>query len=525
MSERGPGFSELSEAVVEESRRFSLVWLIPLVAVLAGAFVAWRAFSERGPEITIELQTAEGLEAGKTKVRYKDVEVGLVEKVSLADDLSHVICRARMVKGAERFLHEGTRFWVVRARVAGGQVTGLGTVFSGAYLGMDPVREGKPARRFRALDEAPIVTTDEPGRHFVLRSYRAGAPETGTPVYYRRIPVGRVLSSELDPSGDFVTVRVFVHAPHDARVRLGTHFWNASGIDVSLSAEGLRVDTESVVSLLVGGVAFDSPDDAGEPAPDGQVFPLYESRDATQREVYTEKTYFQLHFDQSVRGLEPGAPVELRGIRVGQVRDVKLEYDAETNRFRIPVVVEMEPQRVAGSEEGMAERRERLDRLVAAGLRAQLKTGSLVTGQLLVSLDMHPDAPPAHIDWSGTYPEFPTIPTPIEEITASLTKLAQRLGTVPVDELAADLRRSIQQLESLAGTIDRKLLPRLDQTLTQAGRALAATDDLLAPDSTVNNELRRALVELGDAARSLGLAADQIQRDPQSLLFGKGNDQ
>jgi paraquat-inducible protein B len=469
--------------------------------------VAWRTFSERGPAITITLATAEGIEAGKTKVKYKNVEVGLVEEVGLADDLSTVVCRARMVKGAEEYLTEGTRFWVVKARVAGGQVSGLGTLFSGAFIGVDPVREGRQTREFRALDTPPVVTTDEPGRHFVLRSHRAGAVEVGTPLFFRKIEVGQVVSSELDGSGEFVTIRVFVRAPHDERVRTDTRFWNASGIDVSMSAEGVRIDTESVVSLLIGGIAFETTETgAGEPAPDDAVFPLYESREATQREIYTQKTYWMLHFDQSVRGLHAGAPVEFRGIPVGQVRDVKLELDPVQRRFRIPVVIEMEPERIGNLHVEGGERRAALDRLVEAGLRAQLKSGNLLTGQLLISLDMHESAPPAQIVWQEPYPEFPTVPTPLEEITESATQLVKRLEKIPFDRISEDLRRSLEAARA---------------TLVQAERTLASTSALVGPDSPVNQEMRRALVELTDAARSLGLAATQIESQPESVIFGR----
>lgn len=513
MNERDPGDAPpaaVAEAVVETRRRPSIVWLIPLIAALVGAFVAWRTFSERGPEITIRFATADGLEAGKTKVEYKSVELGVVEEIRLADDLSHVVCRARMVHGAEEYLREGTRFWVVRARVAGGQVSGLGTIFSGAYIGLDPVREGKPTRAFLGLEVPPVVTTDDPGRHFVLRSYHAGAVEVGTPVFFRRIRVGQVVASELDASGDFVTIQIFVDAPHDERIHEGTRFWNASGIDFSLSADGVTVDTESVVSMLVGGIAFETPErDGGARAADGSVFPLYESRAATQREIYTEKTEWIVYFDQSVRGLVAGSPVEFRGIRVGQVRDVRLELDPEHQHFRIPVVIEIEPQRFGDMHLPPDERRKRLDALVAAGLRAQLKSGNLLTGQLTVALDMHEDAEAAEIAWQQPYPVFPTIPTPLEEITESLTSLVKRLEKIPFDRIGEDLSASLVAAQA---------------SLEQAERTLASTSALVAPESSLSRELRRALYELTDAARSLGLAADQIERDPSSVIFGRGEE-
>ena len=513
MSERDPGDAPpaaIAEAVVETRRRPSIVWLIPLIAALVGGFVAWRTFAERGPEITIRFATADGLEAGKTKIEYKSVELGVVEEIRLADDLSHVLCRARMVNGAEEYLREGTRFWVVRARVAGGQVSGLGTIFSGAYIGLDPVREGKPTRAFQGLEVPPVVTTDDPGRHFVLRSYHAGAVEVGTPVFFRRIRVGQVVASELDASGDFVTIQIFVDAPHDERVHAGTRFWNASGIDFSLTADGVTVDTESVVSMLVGGIAFETPErDGGERADDGAVFPLYENRAATQREIYTEKTEWIVYFDQSVRGLVAGSPVEFRGIRIGQVRDVRLELDPEQRHFRIPVVIEIEPQRFGDMHLPPDERRQRLDSLVAAGLRAQLKSGNLLTGQLTVALDMHEGAEPAKIVWQQPYPVFPTIPTPLEEITASLTSLVKRIEQIPFERIGVDLSASLVAARA---------------SLEQAERTLASTNSLVAPDSSLSRELRRALYELTDAARSLGLAADQIERDPSSVIFGRGEE-
>jgi paraquat-inducible protein B len=418
----------VAEAVVTTRRRPSIVWFIPLVAAVVGAFVAWRTYADLGPLIEIEFASAEGLEAGKTKLKYKDVEVGVVEEIRLEPDLANVVCTARMVRDAEDWLTENTRFWVVTARVAGGEVSGLATIFSGAYIGVDPVLEGRRARRFTGLDVPPIVTADQPGTHFKLVSHQAGSVPLGTPVTFRKVRVGEVVASELDASGDFVNVQIFVHAPHDERVRTATRFWNASGVHVALDASGVQVQVESLVSLLIGGIAFETPlEGAGEVAAAGSVFELYPSQEATEREVYTQKVHWLLYFDQSVRGLSPGAPVEFRGIQIGEVRDLKLEFDPEKGRFRVPVVVTIEPERM-GSLVGADRdsRREALDRLVRQGLRAQVQSGNLLTGQLLVQLDMHADAAPAEIVWTERYPEFPTIPTPLEEITSSVTRLAAK---------------------------------------------------------------------------------------------------
>jgi paraquat-inducible protein B len=498
----------VAEAVVTTRRRPSIVWFIPLVAAVVGAFVAWRTYADLGPLIEIEFASAEGLEAGKTKLKYKDVEVGVVEEIRLEPDLAKVVCTARMVRDAEDWLTENTRFWVVTARVAGGEVSGLATIFSGAYIGVDPVLEGRRARRFTGLDVPPIVTADQPGTHFKLVSHQAGSVPLGTPVTFRKVRVGEVVASELDASGDFVNVQIFVHAPHDERVRTATRFWNASGVHVALDASGVQVQVESLVSLLIGGIAFETPlEGAGEVAAAGSVFELYPSQEATEREVYTQKVHWLLYFDQSVRGLSPGAPVEFRGIQIGEVRDLKLEFDPEKGRFRVPVVVTIEPERM-GSLVGADRdsRREALDRLVRQGLRAQVQSGNLLTGQLLVQLDMHADAAPAEIVWTERYPEFPTIPTPLEEITSSVTRLAKRLEKLPLEQIGSSVELTLDTARA---------------ALEQADRTLASAGALVGPDSPVNVELRRALVELTDAARSVGLAAEQIESEPDSLIFGR----
>ncbi len=511
MSERGPAprdFDDVADAVVEARNRPSIIWLIPLVAALVGAFVAYRAFSERGPEISITFKTAGGLEAGKTKLKYKDVEIGVVEEVSLSEDLSSVVCRARMVKGADDYLKEKTQFWVVEPRISGGQVSGLATLLSGAYIGTDPVREGKRTRKFVGLEDPPIVTAGEPGRFFVLSSDAAGALQIGSPVFFRRIEVGRVVTSALDSDAttDTVTTRIFVRAPYDARVHETSRFWNASGIDVSIGAEGVKVETQSLVSILIGGIAFDTPEqDHGPQAAAEAAFPLYESRSDAESPHFAKSFTYIAYFDQSVRGLTVGAPVEFRGITVGKVLDVKLEFDRKQERFRIPVTIAVQPERFTQLD-GEAERREAIDRLVASGMRAQLKSGNLLTGQLIVSLDVFKDAKPAQVAWDGPVPVFPTIPTPLEEITANVTHLIDRLSRIPVEEIGDELNGTLVDLRA---------------TLAQTEKTVASANALISPESTLVVELRRTLLEVSDAARSFGLAADQIQSEPDSLIFGK----
>ncbi|MCU0593184.1 MAG: MlaD family protein [Desulfobacterales bacterium] len=344
-------FPELPAASVNSrKRRFSLVWVVPVVAALIGGWLVVKAMTEKGPQVTITFKSAEGLEAGKTKVKFKDVEIGLVEEIRIGDDASHVVVKAQLIKEAERFISENTRFWVVRARVSASAIYGLGTVFSGAYIDIDPGKPGKSARRFTGLEEPPIVTTGLPGRHFILESNRRGSLEVGSPIYYRQIRVGEVVAYHLSEDGSKIVSKIFVNAPYHQFVRSNTRFWSASGVDLKLDATGITVNTESLVSILVGGIAFDNFRTNSEPeeqAAESAMFKLFPSREAAQEKIYSTKNFFVLLFEESVRGLAPGAPVEFRGIQIGQVIDIKSEFDFKMNKVKIPVIAAVEPERIS----------------------------------------------------------------------------------------------------------------------------------------------------------------------------------
>jgi paraquat-inducible protein B len=568
----------LPEAVVSTRKhQISIVWVIPLVALIIGGWLIYKAVSEKGPTITISFKTAEGLEAGKTKIKYKDVELGLVSEIRLTPDLSKVLVTAELVKAAEDILSANSRFWVVRARVAAGQVSGLGTIFSGAYIGLDPGKPGLPGTQFVGLETPPVVTTDLPGRHFRLHASRLGSLDIGAPVYFRQIKVGQVVGYNLAKDGEAVTVKIFINDPIDKLVYKNTRFWNASGLDIAVDANGIRVNTESIVTILVGGIAFDTPTnlEPGGPAEDNDDFKLFESRERIFDKTYTEKSRWLLNFKGSVRGLTVGSPVEFRGIPIGQVLDINMEYDAEEKAFLVPVLIEIEQERIKViGEMDRADRKSMNDYLVAQGMRAQLKTGSLITGQLYVELDFHPNAEPAKIIWEGRYPQMPTVPTPMEEITTSLTQLLKKLEKLPIEQIGNDLRDTVQgakrlvnsaelqeaiialnetldqaqqfaaalnkaitpELRSavanlnttlqhtrkLAQNFNRTVVPELDATLKEARSTLNAIQGAVGKDSQLYYELMRVFKELSGAARSIRVMADYLERNPDALIYGKG---
>ena len=524
---------DVPEAVIRTRKSFSIVWLVPLVAILIGGWLVYKALSEKGPRITITFNTAAGLEAGKTKIKHKDVEIGKVKSIRLSKDLSQVVVTAELTKGIESYLTDKARFWVVRARIAASEVSGLRTLFSGAYIALDPGKTGEPMHAFKGLETPPIATADIPGRHFLLRADRLYSLETGSPVYFRQIEVGQVEGYELDEYSRKVDIKVFIYAPHDRLVHKNTRFWNAGGLDVSIDANGVRVDTPSLVSLMIGGVAFTTPMDleSGGFAEEDDVFPLYRNYQDALQKKYAKKEYWVLNFDGSVRGLSPGAPVEFKGISLGQVVDVNLQFDAKKLIYSIPVLIEIETERImiTSAFPSDSDRRKFMDALVAKGLRAQLKTGNLLTGQMFVDLGIHPEEPTRHIVWNGKYPELPTVQAPLERISAALAQTFDKLKKIPLEEIGSEVRTTVQNLnETLKQTrmlvqkLDSKVEPEVTATLVQAQKTLGSVENVLSSDSPLNQKTSRAMVELATAARSIRVLMDYLERHPDALLFGKG---
>jgi paraquat-inducible protein B len=533
---------DVPEVEVAARRGLSIVWLIPLVAGAIAIWLGYTTLQQQGPTVTITFANAEGLEAGKTKVKYKDVEVGLVEKVTIGEDLSRIVVTASMVKGADHYLNQGTKFWIVRPRVGAGGISGLGTLVSGAFVEVDP-GGGEPTKEFTGLEEPPPIRSDVAGRRYQLRASQLGSVSRGSPIYYRDVQVGQVLSYQLAEDQEHLLVDVFVAAPHDQLVRANSRFWNASGFDVSLGTDGVEVSVESLQALLAGGIAFDTPaiGRPGEAAAAGTVFPLYESFSAVTESRYTEKIPYVTYFNGSVRGLSPGAPVEFRGMRVGSVTDVRLEIDPERDTVRIPVTLGIEPARVTMVGGALAAEPYAMMRsLVGRGLRAQLKSGNLLTGELLVDLDFHPESPAAKLDESGTYPAIPSVPTQFEVLTASITGVLSKLAALPLPELVADLRTTLKDIDGLVASPDttgtiaalqqsatrlQALLGNLDQRLgpllERADSTLASTQSLVGQDSQLRYDMDGFLRELTGAARSVRVFADYLQRHPEALLRGK----
>jgi paraquat-inducible protein B len=524
MPDRDPPMASVPEsrAVPRKQTRLSLVWFIPILAAALGVWVAVARIRSEGPKITIVFQSAEGLEAGKTKINYRGVDIGTITAIRLTEDHAQVIATAQMTPRTEDFLVEDTRLWVVRPRISGANVTGLGTLISGAYIGVEIGSSKEPKREFVALETPPIVTGGAPGRFFVLKTSDLGSLDTGTPIFFRRLQVGQVASYILDKDGKFFTLKVFVRAPYDQYVTANTRFWQASGIDVSLSASGLSVQTQSLLSILIGGIAFESPaSGAVLPAAEANtLFTLFGDRTEAFRPAARSPQTYRLIFKDSVRGLTPGAPVEFRGIPIGEVADIRAQIDLKTFEFSVPVTIRLDPQRlgvkvIEGATGADLElmRRRLIDAMVAHGVRAQLRTGNLLTGSVFVALDFFPGAAPATVDWSQTPVQLPTIPGQLQVMETKVTDIINKLDKMPLQQIGDELTKAIAELD--------QTLVAARGTLVSARGTLNNTASLTEPNSAQIQQLGSTLQEVSRAARALRVLADYLDRHPEALLRGK----
>lgn len=533
----------LPTAVVDPPRRFRipLVWVIPIVAALIGLFLAARTWYEQGPVVTLQFRTGTGLEPGKTRIKYKDVDVGQISTVRLAEDGSHVVATAQMAREAAPLLVEDTRFWVVSAKVSGSAVSGLDTLLSGTYVGMDAGKSGEARRDFVGLEDAPVVSLGVPGRSFALHADTLGSIDVGTPVYFRRIQAGQVTAFKLDDAGQHLDIQVFIKSPYDRFVTIDTRFWNASGIDLKLGAEGLQLNTESATAILAGGLAFETPPGGDtEAAPAGQDFRLFSTRAEALKQPSSNAQIWQLRFTETLRGLSVGAPVDFRGIQIGEVIAISPDVDVDAADVGLQVDIAVFPERMQSRKDttqdmSEADFRAFVDRLIKRGLRAQLRNGNLVTGQLYVAMDFFPDADTAKVDWAGRPPQLPTQRGSLDELQATLSRIAAKIDRLPLDDIAAETRRAIaglasavertealmQRLDGLASNEVRAAVAETQQTMAEARAAVADGRRLLASDAPLQQDLRDSLQELSRAAQSLRHLTDMLERNPEALLRGK----
>lgn len=562
MSDRAP--AAVVRAPIDHKRRLSLIWAIPVVTLLIGAWLAWQTLSAQGPLITITFETAEGLQANQSHVRHKEVDMGVVKKIALTPDLRRVLVTVRMNKEAEPLLTDKAQFWVVRPRFFAGSISGLSTLVSGSYIDLLPSAEGgKPQRNFVGLENPPVLQSDVPGRNFLLKADTVEGLNLGSPVTFRDLEIGEVLGWDVGEMARNITIHVFVRAPFDKYVHDDSRFWNSSGASVQLGANGLRFKVQSLRSMVLGGIAVETPDESTGTAesPANHEFTLYPTKEAADASTFKRSIQFVANFTTSVSGLAAGAPVTLRGLKVGEVSSVSLEYDKAIDNVVVPVHFNVEPGRIAmlklptggGLDSRMRE-------LIRRGLRVRLETTNFLTGQKQLDLDTFPNAGSnagqEELKKEGNAYVVPVLGGSGTDVATAASNLVSRLDSIPFEAIGQNLNQTLAGANALVNN------KQLQESLTTLRSTLASTQDLVdnlnqgvAPlakrlpamaagledavnrmnklmgslqngygeDSSFSHQLDRLMGQLSDATRSIRVLADLLTRHPEALIRGRAN--
>lgn len=530
---------DLSKAKTSRQSRLSPIWVVPIVAIAIGLWLVYDNYSNRGVVVTLNMDNAEGIEAGNTLIRSRNVEIGRVQSVQLSDDLSHAVLTASIQPEVEDMLREDSRFWVVKPRIGREGISGLGTVLSGAYIQLEPGTEEAPRREFPVSDTPPVAPAGQAGLRLSLTSQMGNSLRVGDPVSYQGYTVGRIEENRFDPESRTMQHQVFIEKPYTNLVTDSTRFWTTSGIDFRIGADGVRVNVESVEALLGGGVTFGVPEDLpmGQPVEANTHFTLYADEDAAREGTFNRYLEYVLLVDETVRGLSKGAPVEFRGVRMGTVAAVPWNFTApqpdSRARFAIPVLIRIEPQRlgIENSDIDLEEWETRFQRMFSLGLRASLKSGNLLTGALFVDLNFHRDLADEYTaEQFSDRSVFPTVAGGFAQIQAQVTDLLDKLNTLEIEPLLTGLDRNLEASESVLNEV-REVSTSINQLLndpeTQAigGNLNGTLEELrstlqgLSPSSPAYQELTTAIERLDRLMRDLQPLTRTLNDNPRALLF------
>ena len=523
------------QADISQGRKFSGIWIIPVLALVLGGYMVINNWLNEGPEIEISFTTADGLEQGRTKVKYRDVEMGTVQEVRLNDKFDGVIARVKLDRQALPLLRKDTRFWVVTARVGVDNISGLDTLLSGAYLQLAPGTGEEHARQFVGLEHPPETPAGAPGLRLKMTSDRATSVTAGDTVLYKGYKVGRVESMEFDPTDKLVHYEVFIDAPYHELVNSSVRFWDASGVSLSASASGFKVETGSLESILFGGVSFGVPEGVkdGEPVAANTEFQLYSSYTDILKNPYKYGTYYVVSFSQSIKGLVPDAPVEFRGIQIGKVdrimlkegQALQLKSGKEGEGAPIPILIYVEPalMELPDTKASVEVLRRGVSRGVGDGLRASMESGNLLTGSKYISIDFYPDTPPASEGSFLEYTTIPTIETGLAQLAQSVNSILHTIDELPLTETVASansalasLNQSLASLQSIMESQSTQQLPvELDKTLKELRDAISS----LSPNSEAYQSLSSSLLSLNRTMGNLESLTRTLAEQPNAVLI------
>lgn len=488
-----------------KGRGISAVWVIPIIAALIGGWLVFKNIIKEEVVVEVTFENAAGLEAGKTAVKFRNIKVGKVKEIKFSPDLIKVVAFIEFQGVKQERLTDSTRFWVVKPRLGVGDISGLETLVSGAYIEVDPGEGGVPVTRFTGL-ERPQIHQMEKGSRFILTTDELGSLTIGAPVKYRDITVGTVAQFDLAEDHSYVTIQIFVRAPHDKYVKESTRFWDISGLSVDIGTEGIKLNLDSVSSLISGGISFFTEDELEQgQAKEDTVFKLHATEQPLIEDRLTYSAPMKLYFEKGVSGLLVGAPVEYKGLRIGTVTKIGSERDIENNDVNVFAIIGFEPDRLPFEKtlkfKSKKERTqviyESMEKMVNRGLRAQLKTSNLITGKSLISLDFFPGGKTMEIKYADGVAVLPTVPETLASMVNKANVILDKLKSMPVEEVAVNLEEATANLNELIKSFDAD------------------------KDGMMGLQIRETLEELTRAAHSIRSMSEYLERHPEALLKGK----
>lgn len=524
------------QATISKGRKLSGIWIIPILALVLGLYMVVHSFMTEGPTIEIAFKTASGLTQGKTKVKYRNVDMGLVEEVHLNKDFDGVIAKVKLDRQVLPLLRDDTRFWVVTARVGLGNISGLDTLLSGAYIQLAPGEGKEGQRKYVALEQPPLTPTGAPGLRLKLTSAAAASVSAGDAVLYNGYKVGRVESMVFEPGDRKAHYALFIDAPYHELVDSQTRFWDASGISLSAGADGFKLDTGSMDTVLLGGVAFGHPPGVskGKPVEHNTEFELFASHDDILKNPFRYGAHYIVSFSQSIKGLSPGAPVEYRGITIGRVERILLKESMELARQEhsdggrgrpIPLLIYMEPGRMTLPDQ--ASSLEVFHSNIAAGikngLRASLETGSLLTGAKYVSIDFYEGTTEASMGSFMEWDTIPTIETGLGQLEQKLTAVLDKVNALPLEDTVSGANTAIstlnETLASLHTILESQNTQQLPEQLDATLRELRDTLKGLSPNSEVYQSINSSLLRLNRTIGNLESFTNTLSGQPNAAVM------
>jgi len=523
--------SQLPSAMTEkQSTAFSIVWIIPLIAAIIGGWLVFKSVTDESTTVEVTFLYAHGIEKRKTFVKYRDIKIGQVTDIHFSNDLSHVVV-VMQIDGlnADR-LTESSRFWVVKPRVGTSGISGLETLMSGAYIELDPGEGSIVTSKFTGLEEPPRNYLDSKGTVYNIQADSLGSLAVGSPVHYRGLAVGQVIKYALADDRNHVDIKIFIDTPHDQFIRHNTRFWNTSGVEVEVGTSGVKMDVESMISLFAGGISFDTTESAGisMQASEDTIFTLFKTKKPEADELISFTVPFLMYFSESIRGLSVGSPVEFSGIRVGSVADISFDADLDNNNIRIPVLIKLEPERIPlkqRKEWKSNEQRKQgtikfIRMLVKKGMRGQLQTVNMLTGQSSIMIDMYPDAKEVSLREEYGYMVVPTVPGTLTNLTTKINNLLNKLEAFPLESIGENVEEATAGANKLFN--DKNIAASIVNLNAVLEKTNALINSMNADEGGVLGvQARTTMEELAKAARSLRAMAEYLERHPESLLTGK----